>query len=97
MNRLRGEASITTMITSPSRTSDRLVAARERRMLEDSAIVAVDGGVLLSLDADLTETGLWHADVLRGDGAFVRVRLDLALGTAEMVAAEARPPGAMAA
>jgi hypothetical protein len=63
------------------RTEDTLHAARTRRMLEDTAVSAVGGGHLVRLDLEPAADGSWQAEVRRGDGAHVGVRMDPARGT----------------
>jgi hypothetical protein len=63
------------------RTEDTLHAARTRRMLEDTAVSAVGGGHLLRLELEPRADGSWEAEVRRGDGAHVGVRMDPARGT----------------
>lgn len=64
-----------------TRTDARLQAARMRRMLEDTAVSAVGGGHLVRLELEPSADGSWEAEVRRGDGAHVALRLDPARGT----------------
>ena len=67
-----------------SELPDRLQTARTRRMLEDTAIVAASGGVLLELVPDVVDEDVFHAQVRRGDGTPLTVRLDRRLGAVEL-------------
>lgn len=61
---------------------DRLLdAARTRRQLTDTALVATGGGELRTLNEDATDRELWHARVHRPSGGDVLVHLDRRLGT----------------
>lgn len=61
---------------------DRLLdAARTRRQLTDTALVATGGGALTDLREDARDHELWHARIRRQDGLDVHVRLDRRLGT----------------
>jgi hypothetical protein len=74
-----------------TRTEDTLHAARTRRMLEDTAVSAVGGGHLVRLDLEPAADGSWQAEVRRGDGAHVGVRLDPARGTVVLAPPQAAP------
>lgn len=62
---------------------DRLLdAARTRRQLTDTALVATGGGELRTLNEDATDRELWHARVRRPNhSGDVLVHLDRRLGT----------------
>lgn len=61
---------------------DRLLdAARTRRQLTDTALIATGGGALRELREDPADRELWHAHIRRQDGRKVQVRLDRRLGT----------------
>ena len=64
-----------------TRTDDTLHAARTRRMLEDTAVSAVGCGHLVRLELEPRADGSWEAEVRRGDGAHVGVRMDPARRT----------------
>jgi hypothetical protein len=72
------------MPPTTTRSSSRLAAARTRRMLEDSAIAAAGGGRLVVLEPDPADAACWRADVRRGDGALLRLRLDRRTAAVEM-------------
>lgn len=61
--------------TAPPRSA-RLEAARTRRMLEDTALSAAGGGVLLALEQDPLDADVWRADIARSSGEHARVELD---------------------
>ncbi len=62
---------------------DRLLdAARTRRQLTDTALVATGGGDLRTLHEDAVDRELWHACIRRPDGGGeLLVHLDRRLGT----------------
>jgi len=63
-------------------TDDRLLdAARTRRQLTDTALLATGGGVLSELTEDIDDREVWHAQIQRQDGRSVQVHLDRRLGT----------------
>ncbi len=63
-------------------SDDRLLdAARTRRQLTDTALVATGGGELSDLSEDHLDRELWHAVIRRQDGRRVQVHLDRRLGT----------------
>jgi hypothetical protein len=63
-------------------SDDRLLdAARTRRQLTDTALIATGGGDLSDLHEDTTDRELWHARIRRQDGRDVQVHLDRRLGT----------------
>ena len=59
----------------------RLEQARTRRMLEDTAVNAAGGGTLTGMQADAATADVFHAQVTRGDGTRLRIRLDRGLQT----------------
>lgn len=76
---------MTTLAPLPIRhaiADDRLLdAARTRRLLTDTALVATGGGELSDLREDDVDRELWHAQIRRQDGRQVQVHLDRRLGT----------------
>jgi hypothetical protein len=64
-----------------TRTDATLRSARTRRMLEDTAVTAVGGGTLVRLELQPRADGSWEAEVRRGDGRLIGLRLDPVRGT----------------
>ncbi len=76
---------MTTLIPLPigrAIADDRLLdAARTRRQLTDTALIATGGGEVSELHEDPVHRERWHAQVRHLDGHLVQVHLDRRLGT----------------
>jgi hypothetical protein len=70
------------MRAMPPRSSHRTIqAARERRMILDTAIQATGADRIDALEQDRRNPALWRADVHQPGGRRLHVILDRALGT----------------
>ena len=80
--RVRSMSTTTPLAIRHEIADDRLLdAARTRRQLTDTALIATGGGALTDLREDVRDHELWHACIRRQDGVDVQVRLDRWLGT----------------
>lgn len=75
-----------TSSTAPA-TAGRIVLARTRRMIEDTAVAAVPGATIEQLSADAGSTDRWTAEVRSADGRRLTLRLDRLLQTVEIAPA----------
>lgn len=75
------------MTTSLRPADHRIELARTRRMIEDTAIVAVPGAVVEHLAADAGSHRHWTAELRTADGRRLRLRLDQLQHTVEIAPA----------
>ena len=74
-------------MTASPRPDLRIELARTRRMIEDTAVAAVPGGVLERLVADAASDDRWIAEIRAADGRRLTLRLDRRLETVEVAPA----------